>query len=324
MKVCECRICLSHDRFPCEFEHGSGGNVKFNCNVCGEYLVSSTLMAAKFAEGREDDIPPLKRALLSHIVRQKNDNNIDGEPYLLTTHTIDDLLSGTRTCPSPAQQATNIIRFIGDSYQKTGGVVESLPAEFPAVIGSPNRDMAFGLLLELKNRGLVDYFEVPDMNAPSMAQDVELKLDGWEIFEKERAGLSAGNYGFIAMKFGDQVLDPLIKDHVKPAIDKLGYQLVDLRDVAAAGVIDNLLRIQIRDAAFVLVDLTHENAGAYWEAGFAEGLSKPVLYLCEKKKFDEEKTHFDTNHCTTVPWSLDDVEGFVEELVATLRRSMNI
>jgi len=322
MNACECRICLSHDGFSCEFEHGSGANVKFNCDVCGEYLVSSTLAATKFAEGREDEIPPLKRALLSHIVRQKNDN--DDEPVSLNTHFIDGLLSGNRTSPSPAQQATNIIRYVGDFYQKTGKMVDSLPAEFPAVIGSPNRDMAFGLLLELKNKGLVDYFEVSDMNAPAMAQDVELKLEGWEIFEKEKAGLSAGNYGFIAMKFGDQVLDPLIKDHVKPAVQKLGYQLVDLRDVAEAGVIDNLLRIQIRDAAFVLVDLTHENAGAYWEAGFAEGLSKPVLYLCEKKKFDEEKTHFDTNHCTTVPWSSDDVEGFVKELVATLRRSMNI
>ena len=89
-----------------------------------------------------------------------------------------------------------------------------------------------------------------------------------------------------------------------------------------AGVIDNIMRIQIRDAKFVIADLTHDNNGAYWEAGYAEGLGKPVIYICEKKKFDEKKTHFDTNHCTTVPWSRNDDEGFRQKLVATLRRSL--
>ena len=83
------------------------------------------------------------------------------------------------------------------------------------------------------------------------------------------------------------------------------------------------MRIQIRDAAFVIVDLTHDNPGAYWEAGYAEGLGKPVIYICEKTKFDKKKTHFDTNHCTTVPWSRDDDAGFRERLTETLRRSLD-
>ncbi len=99
----------------------------------------------------------------------------------------------------------------------------------------------------------------------------------------------------------------------------------DLRDVAQPGIIDNILREKIRDAAFILVDLTHDNSGAYWEAGYAEGLGKPVLYLCEQVKFDEKKTHFDTNHCTTVIWggskSNDD---FSTELRATLRNSLKL
>ena len=39
----------------------------------------------------------------------------------------------------------------------------------------------------------------------------------------------------------------------------------------------------VRDAAFVISDLTHDNSGAYWEAGYAEGLGKPVIYICEEK-----------------------------------------
>lgn len=94
-------------------------------------------------------------------------------------------------------------------------------------------------------------------------------------------------------------------------------------DVPQAGIVDNIMRIRIRDSAFVIADLTHDNSGAYWEEGYAEGLGKPVIYICEKTKFNEKTTHFDTNHCTTVLWSEDDPEGFRKELIATLRRSLD-
>jgi hypothetical protein len=76
--------------------------------------------------------------------------------------------------------------------------------------------------------------------------------------------------------------------------------------------------------AFVLVDLTHDNSGAYWEAGYAEGLGKPVIYICEQTKFDSAKTLFDTNHSTTIMWSASSPRVFSESLVATLRRSLNL
>ena len=115
------------------------------------------------------------------------------------------------------------------------------------------------------------------------------------------------------MQFDDPDLDSFVRDVVKPAVKRgIGYDLVDMRDVARAGVIDDIMRVQIRDAAFVIADLTHDNHGAYWEAGYAEGLGKPVVYICEKEKFEKQRTHFDTNHCTTVPWSKDDPKDLTE------------
>lgn len=72
-----------------------------------------------------------------------------------------------------------------------------------------------------------------------------------------------------------------------------------------------------------MADLTDENRGACREAGYAEGWGKPVIYICEREKFHEAKTRFDPNHCTTNTWSADDAEGFADELVATLRRSLD-
>lgn len=129
------------------------------------------------------------------------------------------------------------------------------------------------------------------------------------------------------MQFDEPDLDSFVQDVVKPAVkESTDYDLVDMRDVGKAGIIDNIMRVQIRDAKFVIADLTHDNNDAYWEAGYAEGLGKPVIYICEKEKFESnDGTHFDTNHCTTVFWSKsrDNDEGFRQELTATLRRSLD-
>ena len=222
---------------------------------------------------------------------------------------------------SPAIQAMNLVRYIGDEVSESGSPIFRLDcADIFKTIGAPSDVFADQILKDLAERGTVK-FEHIDPYSRFMA--VTLTLAGWEQYEAEKRGEFQSNRGFIAMQFGDPELDPFVKDVVKPAVkEDLGYDLVDMRDVARAGVIDNILRTQIRDAAFLIVDLTHDNPGAYWEAGYAEGLGKPVIYICEKAKFETERTHFDTNHCTTVPWSRDDDEGFKQELIATLRRSL--
>lgn len=227
---------------------------------------------------------------------------------------------------SPAIQAMNLVRYIGDEVSRSGKSIEILDcAEIQEIIGAPSDEFVEQLIEDLKERGTIKGHLSPEKGGPSSFFFVTLTLHGWEQYEAERRGEFKGNYGFIAMQFNDSELDPFVKDIVKPAVKEgIGYDLVDMRDVAQAGVIDNILRTQIRDAAFLIVDLTHDNPGAYWEAGYAEGLGKPVIYICEKAKFDKKKTHFDTNHCTTVPWSKDADEGFKQSLIATLRRSLDL
>jgi len=266
-----------------------------------------------------DNLSLVKRAALSHHICLRSGKA--GSQEMWTTQRLEEFFSADPRLPSPGQQATSIIRLIGEMIVESGSEIEMMDSRFPALIGSSSAVFALNLLVELKNRGLVTAYSTETNYAPHV-QNIGLTLSGWEVFEQERQGQTSGRYGFVALKFGDEILDPLLRDHIKPAIREIGYDLLDLRDVARAGIIDNLLRMQIRDAAFVIVDLTHENAGAYWEAGYAEGLGKPVLYICERNKFDEKKTHFDTNHCTTVLWDINKVQDFRGELMATVRRSL--
>lgn len=226
--------------------------------------------------------------------------------------------------PSPAQQAINTIRFVGDKVLEGGTSLDALPEYFFSEIGSPNPAFAFSIAKELYHRELISGSIHEAMGREGNISEVSLTLDGWGRYESE-SGKLHGNYGFLALQFGDTILDPFVRDTIKPAIKQLGFDLIDMRDVAQPGIIDNIMREKIRDAAFVLVDLTHNNYGAYWEAGYAEGLGKPVLYLCEQSKFNEKKTHFDTNHCTTVMWGGTITnEAFADDLRATLRNSLNL
>jgi len=126
----------------------------------------------------------------------------------------------------------------------------------------------------------------------------------------------------MAMKFGDEALDNLVENYIKSAVEQTGFELLRLNDLPRAGLIDDRLRVEIRTSRFLIADLTHENAGAYWEAGFAEGLGKPVIYTCEKTKFDRDKTHFDTNHHLTVIWDVENPREAAENLKATIRATL--
>lgn len=261
----------------------------------------------------------VKRAALSHSLRRATDAG--GEMPMVMGDWIDEVGVTKLSLPSPGQQATNIIRFVGDETRETGEELLHFPISFHAAVGSTNRNSAMHLLFELRDRGLLRFYEVPGMQQTEV-QDVRLTLSGWDIYEQEKAGKTAGTYGFLALKFKDDVLDPFVQSHVTPAVAELGYELRTMLDTARAGIIDNLMRIDIRDAALVIADLTHDNNGSYWEAGYAEGLGKPVLYICEKSKFENVKTHFDTNHSTTVLWDIQDPDAFRSDLIATLKRSL--
>jgi nucleoside 2-deoxyribosyltransferase len=82
------------------------------------------------------------------------------------------------------------------------------------------------------------------------------------------------------------------------------------------------MRVEIQASDFVVADLSHDNLGAYWEAGYAEGLGKPVIYTCEKSKFELAKTHFDTNHHLTILWNTDAPNLCLEEFTTTIRATL--
>ena len=90
---------------------------------------------------------------------------------------------------------------------------------------------------------------------------------------------------------------------------------------------DNRMQLAIKRSRFLLADISGGNNGAYWEAGYAFGLGKPVIYSCRRAEWDDRhnkdgKPHFDVNHHTTVIWDEDNAEKARKDLKAIIRNTI--
>jgi len=102
------------------------------------------------------------------------------------------------------------------------------------------------------------------------------------------------NKCFVAMSFDNKLTDT--RETIKTAINDVGFEpiLIDEIHIDSEVTINDTLIAEIKKSKFLVADFTQHKHGVYFEAGFALGLKRPVIYLCQFEDFPN--THFDTNH----------------------------
>jgi len=66
--------------------------------------------------------------------------------------------------------------------------------------------------------------------------------------------------------------------------------------------IDDRILAEIRACRFLIADFTGNRQAVYYEAGFAEGLSIPVLWCCRGQDDDTKQLNFDTRQHEHIFW----------------------
>tara|TARA_R110002095_G_scaffold139593_4_gene121232 strand:+ start:1414 stop:2097 length:684 start_codon:yes stop_codon:yes gene_type:complete len=199
------------------------------------------------------------------------------------------------------------------------------PTTHQAIIGATSRSGADWITKMANSQGLIEGEQLSLItDEDSLEFSGRLTLDGWARYESLVEGSVTQKKAFMAMQYGDPELDEIVDKYFRDAVRETGFDLVRLDDNPAAGLIDDRLRVEIRTSRFVIADLTHGNQGAYWEAGFAEGIGRPIIYTCKKQIFDDPDTrpHFDTNHHHTILWDKDDLGTAIAELQNTIRATL--
>ncbi len=289
----------------------------YDCPRCGKFVMHSDtegLLPRLFDNEREKDKEE-KVAVLSYAIRKMQKR----EPWtILNDGLIQAILKNP--LPSLSDQANNLIIWFAENLS-SGEQSLIQPLTHQQIIGAKNPDGFAFILKHLLARGLLDGELAEAMGAPGRTF-ATLSFDGWQYYNQLKRGAIDNRKAFMAMEYGNKELDKIVEDHFKQAVADTGFELYRLDEKPQAGLIDDRLRVEIRNSRFLISDLTHENSGAYWEAGYAEGLGKPVIYTCKKEKFDKDKSHFDTNHHLTVKWDADDIEDAVKSLKATIRATL--
>lgn len=121
---------------------------------------------------------------------------------------------------------------------------------------------------------------------------------------------------FIAMSFDPEV--PGLREAIKVALERTGYEpvIINEKNIASDQTLPDAIIAAIRKSKFCIADFSFHKNGVYFEAGFAIGLGRPVIYICERKEF--EKTHFDVKQLQHILYSSvqDLEEGLVRKIEA--------
>lgn len=309
----ECPVCTSN-LDNCERRPSGRDGVFYSCPACGDFFFTSSLLASLDSLKNSTRNGATK---ISHAIRSMQSSNQGSELYV---ETVEEILS--RELPQPHEQVDLFIRWLAENGEDPGKTIWITPATHGPIIGATS-DEGFALIIDyLFDQELVIGNQSEAMGQPGRAH-IALSMNGWSHYNGLKTGSSSYRKAFMAMKFGDQVLNNVLERVFKPAVKDTGFDLLKLDDNPRAGLIDDRLRVEIQSADFILSDLTHDNLGAYWEAGYAEGLGKPVIYTCERSKFDSKKgTHFDTNHHLTIIWDDSDPAACADQLKATIRATL--
>jgi len=305
MQPCgHCPIC---NEMYAESAPPTGRRTHYRCIRCGEFILT-----AAAASTLEDLLKerPTGRTLLSYTIRKMQGD----EPPTLDNQIIKTVLENPRL-PSLKEQQNNLVLYLGNQ-RCPGELVEEESGELIAVVGSINYSGLNFIIDHLKQSDLLT-----TAKNSSEQRIMSLTMKGWERYDEIQRGNIDSKKAFMAMPFNNPTLDEVYK-HFKLAITQTGFDLLRIDERPKAGLIDDRLRVEITTSRFLIAELTDENHGVYWEAGFAEGLGRPVIYTCEKTYFEKVKTHFDTNHHLTVIWEENKIDEALEKLKATVRTTL--
>lgn len=254
-----------------------------DCRVCGKYRISETLYATAFP------LPDSERYRVSFRLKRAT---LEGrKPPDLTAHTFPALSAGL---PTPR------------THEKTGLLIVSLALAHPApgeyfpfdevreysLAGAKNSDEVRFFIDALKSNGCLK----------STPSGFLITPHGWsEAARLAEVEPTASKRCFAAFHFVDE-MHAVFRDGIAPAITDAGFEPRIANAPAHNEQIDARIVAEIRQARFVVADVTYARTGVYFEAGYALGLGRQVIWTCRADR-EKEDMHFDTRQYNHILWS---------------------
>jgi nucleoside 2-deoxyribosyltransferase len=127
-----------------------------------------------------------------------------------------------------------------------------------------------------------------------------ITADGWMEIERIIKS-SRKKQVFIAMKFKDM---ESIYNTIDKAIWDAKFFPLRIDKKEHINQISSEIQYEISRSGLVIADVTGQNQGVYFEAGYAMGLNIPVIWTCNEN--EKSEIHFDIRQYNTILWSDED------------------
>ncbi len=147
--------------------------------------------------------------------------------------------------------------------------------------------------------------------------DARITAEGWKRLSPSDPGGERGTC-FVAMAF-DSSLDSAYAA-IEAAIRGCGLAGGRVDRIQHNHKIDDVILAGIRRSQVVIADVTLQRTGVYFEAGFALGLGRIVVWCCRED--DKANIHFDTRQYNHIFWAF--AHELTEKLEARLRGTVQI
>ena len=207
----------------------------------------------------------------------------------------------------------------------TGETEKLLPI---SIAYAKDLDEVYGMLHALEQLGFM-------VRMPEDSLQYIITPKGFEKAEQLLSSNIESKSVFVAMAFRDDLLEAY-KKAIKPACEACGFNAIIISDKPHNNGITDEIIVEIKRSQFVIVDFTYNNNGAYWEAGYAQGLGRVVIRCCKaewyygkSKIYDPAKEkvvevnnglHFDVKHYNTILW--ESHEQLIEILKSNIRANI--
>jgi hypothetical protein len=249
------------------------------------------------------NLPNDDKALLPYLAAYIRRAATPDHPVQLDHTTWKELAEAERSV-SVTEKVERLLQLSADRTVIAGQGVRFNPLLDAPLVNAASPEEFRYLLLYLRDSGYLGY---------STEQDVTVTVKGWQRLESPEGARGVRGRCFVAMSFSDELL-PAWNEAIEPAAKDCGYTPNRADSKPHSDDINFRILAEIRKAQFLIADFTEHRQGVYFEAGFARGLGKEVLWTCRRDQFLQ--SHFDTNHYLHTLWDKpEDLRSRLEERI---------
>ena len=215
--MANCPVCETQLRK----EEVRGDRHFFDCPRCGPYSLTGSAFAGLAAELHRVECGSAK---LSHALNRMSKR----VPWpMLSSQQLRNTLEGA-VIPTPQEQLDNLVLWLGENQTSLGASVD-ITDDTAGAVGVVDEDSLEFIMLHAEEEGLITKTDGAKSSEDAKGVDfysiLRLTFPGWSYLDKLRTGQKLSRQAFMAMKFGDNELDAIYRDHFKAAVDATGFTL---------------------------------------------------------------------------------------------------